>query len=230
MDALPPLARVVRYGNVRATDVEAVTGVVDGLVVRIAIGLGGAVASLDDEAAEEMAERIAGTNGALALLERSDLREHWHAALAGVAERPGVHGLVGGRAARLLMDAGRISAENAAGRLSRVLSPGTTPADAAAWIEGFLSGGGLVLVHDDALLGVIDGWISSVEEDAFSTTLPVLRRTFATFAPAERRQIGERVRHGTRGGAVAADEEDVDHERAALVLPLLRQILGVGDG
>jgi hypothetical protein len=230
MEALPPLARVVRYGNVRSTDVAAVTGVVDGLLVRIAIGLAGAVASLDDEAAEEMAARIAATNGALALLERGDLRDRWHAALEAVTSRPGVHGLVGGRAARLLMDAGRLSAEEAALRLSRVLSAGTPPAAAAAWIEGFLSGGGLVLVHDDALLGVIDGWLSSVGEDAFGAALPVLRRTFATFAPAERRQIGERVRHGARGSAVAADDEDLDHERAALVLPLLQRILGVGDG
>jgi hypothetical protein len=230
MEALPPLARVVRYGNVRATDVEAVTGVVDELVIRIAVGLGGAVASLDDEAAAEMAERISGTHGALALLERGDLREPWQDALAAVAARPDVHGLVAGRAARLLMDAGRLSAEDAARRLALVLSPGTAAAAAAAWIEGFLSGGGLVLVHDDALLGVLDGWLSEVDDEAFATALPVLRRTFATFAPAERRQIGERVRHGARGGTVAADDEHLDHERAALVLPLLERILGVGDG
>jgi len=227
MNALPQLARVVRYGNVRETDVAAVAAVVDGLVARIAVGLGGAVSSLDDEAADEMSTSVSNVHGALALLDRSDLREQWEHALAAVAARSAVHGLVAGRAARLLLDGGRLGAEEAAQRLSLALSRGGDPAHAAAWIEGFLSGGGLVLVHDDTLLGVLDSWLAGVGEDGFTSSLPVLRRTFATFSPAERRQIGERVRQGARLTAVADAEDDLDHERAALVLPVLAQILGV---
>jgi hypothetical protein len=227
MNALPPLARVVRYGNVRETDVTAVAAVVDGLVARVAVGLGGAVSSLDDDAADEMSTSVSNVHGALALLERSDLREQWEHALAGVVARDDVHGLVAGRAARLLLDGGKLEADEAARRLSLALSRGGDPADAAAWIEGFLSGGGLVLVHDDALLGVLDSWLAGVGEDEFTSALPVLRRTFATFSPAERRQIGERVRQGGRMTAVADAEDELDHERAALVLPVLAQILGV---
>jgi Family of unknown function (DUF5682) len=32
----------------------------------------------------------------------------------------------------------------------------------AAWIEGFLSGGGLLLVHDQRLLKVVDGWLTGI--------------------------------------------------------------------
>src|SRR5205814_6701000 len=81
MNALPPLARVVRYGNVRETDVDAVAAMVDGLVVRVVVGLGGAVSSLDDDAADEMAASISNVHGALALLDRRDLREQWERAL-----------------------------------------------------------------------------------------------------------------------------------------------------
>jgi hypothetical protein len=227
MDALPPLARVVRYGNVRETDVEAVATVVEALVVRIAVGLGGAVSSLDDEAAAEMSASVSKVHGALALLDRADLRAQWEQALAGVAARDDVHGLVAGRAARLLLDGGRLAADEAARRLSLALSRGADPAHAAAWIEGFLSGGGLVLVHDEALLGVLDSWLAGVDEDGFTSSLPVLRRTFATFSPAERRQIGERVRRGGQTAAAADADDELDHERAAQVLPVLAQILGV---
>jgi hypothetical protein len=127
------------------------------------------------------------------------------------------------------MDAGTLPGDQAARRFSLALSSGTDTAQAAAWIEGFLSGGGLVLVHDEALLGVLDGWVAAVDGDAFTNSLPVLRRTFATFAPAERRQIGERVRQGARATAVADLGDDLDHERAAQVLPLLAEILGVSD-
>jgi Family of unknown function (DUF5682) len=143
MDALPPLARVVRYGNVRDTDVEAVSHVVDGLVVRITVGLAGAVSSLDDDAAQQMTASVSSVHGALALVDRDDLRGQWERALDAVAEREDVHGLVAGRAARLLMDAGTLPADQAARRFSLALSPGTDTARAAAWIEGFLAGGGL---------------------------------------------------------------------------------------
>ena len=227
MDALPPLARVLRYGNVRETDAAAVSTVVDGLVARICIGLGGAASALDDDAAAAMAGRITATNGALALLDRDDLRRSWWAAVTRLAARDTVHGLVAGRAARLLMDVGELTAEDAAHRLSRALSRGADAAHAAAWIEGLLAGGGTVLVHHDALLGILDGWVAAVGDDDFTGSLAVLRRTFSTFTPAERRQIGERVRRGERTSAASERDDELDHDRAALVLPVLAQILGV---
>ena len=41
---------------------------------------------------------------------------------------------------------------------------------------------------------MVDGWLAGVGDEVFTDVLPLLRRTFATFGPAERRQIGERVR------------------------------------
>jgi hypothetical protein len=59
----------------------------------------------------------------------------------------------------------------------------------------------------------------------------VLRRTFATFPGPERRQIGERVRAGVSAGAGGRawgfEDEELDADRAALVLPVLRRLLGV---
>ena len=51
MAALPALARTLRYGDVRGTDVGALRAVTDGLVVRVCVGLPAAVAGLDDDAA-----------------------------------------------------------------------------------------------------------------------------------------------------------------------------------
>ena len=227
MDALPPLARVLRYGSVRETDASAVAVVVDGLVARVCIGLPGAVSALDDEAAETIVEEIDGVHAAVALLERDDLRAPWERTLAALADRDDVHGLVVGRALRLVLDAGRIGSEEAARRMSLALSPGADPGHAAAWTEGFLSGSGIVLLHDDALLGVLDGWVGEVSGDGFERALPVLRRTFATFAPAERRQLGRRVRDGARPAALGREGGgELDHERATQVLPLLARVLG----
>jgi hypothetical protein len=68
--------------------------------------------------------------------------------------------------------------------------------------------------------------VTELPGEAFTRVLPLLRRTFATFHPAERRQMGARLRPAT---LAAADETDdkLDHQRAEAVLPLLAQLLGL---
>jgi len=135
--------------------------------------------------------------------------------LGAATGRRDVHGLLGGRIVRLLSDAGRLDVGAVAARLRRELSPGTTPVAQGAWVEGLLGGGGLVLAHDPALLGVLDGWIGELPPDGFDALLPVLRRTFATFTVGERRLIGDRLRRpGPPGAGDPGPGWDVDDERA----------------
>jgi hypothetical protein len=194
MDALPSLARSVRYGNVRGTDRGTLAEVTDGIVVRTSLGLALAVASLDDDAAAEMVGRIESAEGAVSILERDALRATWFSALEGVAGQRGVHGRIGGRVVRILLDRARFTSEDVATRLAAALSRGATPPDAAAFVEGFLAGPGALLVHDLRLFAIIDSWLSGQSEDAFTSVLPLLRRTFARFSAPERRILGDRAR------------------------------------
>jgi len=199
-----------------------------GLVARVCVGLPAACASLDDDAALAMAERVVGVNGAVALLGDPGHRSAWHAVLGRLADQRGLHGRLAGRCTRLLLDAGVYRGEEAARRMWRALSPGTGPSEAAAWVEGFLEGSGLLLVHDDALWSVLDGWVTGLPEESFTTCLPLLRRTFAGFPAAERRQIGERVRAGRAlAAALGWDGDELHTGRADSVLPLLRLVLGL---
>lgn len=228
MDALPALARALRYGDVRRTDASSIAAVVDGLVVRICIGLPLAASSLDNEAAAEVVRRLLGVHESLALLDRDDLSAPWTGTLRLLADRPGLHGLLAGRCTRLLLDGGAMPAGETARRMAATLSVGEEPARAAAWVEGFLSGSALILLHDRALLEVVDGWLAGVGDEAFVDVLPLLRRTFATFGAAERRQIGGRVhRLGEDTAPDHTDDDDVDVERAELVLPTVARLLGI---
>jgi hypothetical protein len=230
MAALPALARTLRYGDVRGTDVTALGAVAHGLVVRVCVGLPGAVARLDDSAAVAMHRHVDAVHGALGLLDDKALTAEWLAALERVAARDDLHGLLAGRVTRLLLDAGRLAAEEAGRRLGLVLTVGVEPARAAAWIEGFLAGGGLLLVHDERLLALVDAWLTAIPDDTFTEVLPLLRRTFATFEAPERRAIGERIRRlDTAGDAPAETAEELDHDRAAGVLATLRLLLGRDD-
>jgi Family of unknown function (DUF5682) len=171
---------------------------------------------------------VAGVPRGIARLDQDQLRREWQRALGVVAEQPGVHGLVAGRATRLLLDAALIDVTEAGRRLSLRLSPAADAVAAAGWLDGFLSGEAALLVHEPELLAVVDRWATGVDGEVFDHLLPLLRRTFADFAAAERRAIGTQVARLDRGvtSTAAAEEEDVDHERAARVLPKLLEILG----
>lgn len=229
MEALPPLANVSRYGNVRQTDAETVLGVVDGLVARICVGLSAACASLDDEAAGEMLTLIDSAERALTLLRNDDHLGQWRGALLQLMDLSGLHGMVAGRATRLLHDSGAIDAEEMARRLGQALSLANEPAEAAAWIEGLLGGSGLILIHDGELWRLVDEWLSGLNGDHFMEILPLLRRTFSAFPPPERRQMGERVKRGGAPPMAAAvgDDAAFDYETADAVLPVLAQMLGL---
>jgi hypothetical protein len=260
LDALPSLARSLRYGNVRGTDRETLGAVTDGIVLRAAVGLGLAVASLDDDAAAAMLGRIENGEAAVNVLEREALQSAWYAALTGVADQRGVHGLVVGRVVRILLDRGRLDSDGVARRLSAAISRGATPPEAAAFLEGFLAGPGALLVHDPRLFRLIDDWLCEQPGEAFTAVLPLLRRTFSRFSPAERRTLGDRVRIARGAGdatparaaaaaaavAAAADAEPPrDAEEAAApaadpattpaadagpALDLLDDLLGLGGG
>jgi len=229
LDAAPGLARVCRYGNVRQTDADLVRHVLDEMFARACIGLPAACGSLNDDAAEEMFGRLVRVHESVVMLDDAGQLDAWFAALQQVAALQHTHGLVTGRAVRLLYDRGVCPADRAAGQMSLRLSPSVDVAEAAAWLDGFLRGSGVVLIHDEPLFSVVRQWVAALTDERFNEVLPLVRRTFATFAPAERRQMGGHVRH-TRSGAgptIAEPAVDFDPERAAGVLDTLDLIFGV---
>ncbi|MER5435632.1 DUF5682 family protein [Streptomyces sp. NPDC002588] len=262
--ALPALVRSLRYGDVRGTDTGALAGVAAGLAERIFVGLPPACTALDADAADEMRRHVDAVHGAVGLLEETvalrdagragadrdaggggggDLRARWRGVLRGMAERDRVAGVVRGRVVRLLLDDGEVAQDEAARLMGLALSPGTPPGAAAAWIEGFVgggSGGGLLLVHDERLLGLVDGWLTGVPAEAFTDVLPLLRRTFSAYEPGVRRTLGELVRRGPgergraagaagAGAGVPGFAGDLDAGRADAALPVVRLLLGLDE-
>ncbi|WP_067479540.1 DUF5682 family protein [Nocardia amamiensis] len=224
--ALPGLIRTLRYGDVRGTDTKALAHVADGLLVRICAGLSAAVTGLDADAATELRTLLDAAHTAIHTRDDSWATGEWLAALHRVADRDDVHGALVGRAVRLLADAGRIDEAESARRLSAALSVGNPAAAKAAWIDGFLGGRGLLLVHDRELLRLIDDWLRGLGEDTFVETLPLLRRTFGAFESGERRAIGQAVRDGG-SVAVSSAAAGLDLDRAAIAIRTAAEILGV---
>ncbi|MFI6533838.1 DUF5682 family protein [Nonomuraea sp. NPDC050547] len=225
MTALPAIVRAHRYGDVRGTPAEGLAAVARSMLDRVRAGLPVALPGLSWQAAGAMLAQMDGVHAAVDLLGDPAARERWLATLLGICDASGAHGLVEGRLTRILLDAGALA--DAERRLARATSRGGGTARAAAWIEGFLAGGGLLLVHDARLLDLVDAWMSGLSAEQFTEVLPLLRRTFGGFAVPERRAIGERVRSGAGGGR---PEREVDERRAAAAGRTVLTILGRARG
>ena len=228
MRALPELAQLLRYGDVRKTAAGQVSHVVNGMVTRICIGLPNACSALNEEAAEAMFTQIQAVQEAIHLLDDADFSGQWTRTLETLLDQYGLHPLLAGRCCRLLLQSGLLDGEASARRFGLALSAANEPAHAAAWVDGFLRGSGQLLIYDETLWNLIDRWVASLTDEAFQALLPVLRRTFSTFEAPERRQMGERVKQGQAAlPVVVAANTDVDEERAQTALPLLAMLLGL---
>ncbi|HEX5189200.1 MAG TPA: DUF5682 family protein, partial [Streptosporangiaceae bacterium] len=228
MTAVPPLARVLRYGNVRRTDATVVRGVVDSLLIRVCAGLPAACASLDDDAAARMLAAVEAAEEAVTLVGTPAQLAAWRAAQRSVADLANSQTVVAGRCVRLLLDASEIEPGQAGQRLARVLSARAVPAQAVRWLEGFLRGSGLLLVRDAGLWQLLDDWLCGLSAESFDEVMPLLRRAFALFPWPERRQMAELV-HGGRAAAsaqVATSQDDWDTARMSLIVPVLAAALG----
>ncbi len=231
MDAMLPLARIARYSDVRGTQAGQVMPILMGMFERAMVGLAAACHALSDEAAEEMVQSIGHVQQALDLLDLGPLNQSWQETLGRLIRRD-VHGLIRGWCCRLLLEKG-VLAEEELYRMARLaLAPANPPAQAAAWAAGLLRGSGMLLLHHDGVWLAFDRWLGELTDAVFREMLPLVRRAFADFTPAERRQMGEKVKRLGEPALVAPPgaalpEPGVDLPRARKVLPVLARILGV---
>ncbi len=226
ISAVPPLARVFRYGSVRQMDGDLLAHILDGLITRGAIGLPLACHSLDDSAAEALRETLLPAHDAVGLRDSAEPTQAWQQALQQIAEGDACHALLRGLCCRLLLDAGHIDQAQAAVQLSRNLSAGAVPLEAAQWLEGFLNRNAMVLLHDAAVWSLVDAWLAELADAHFLQVVPLLRRSFANFSASERRELGARATQGIKTAPVLV-ASDGDATRAALPVPTLRLLLGL---
>jgi len=188
--ALPPMADILRYGEARAGTAGHLSALMPRIVVEAALALPYAARNLDADAAGSLRTTILAADEAIRLAELDpDTVATWHDALGRVVADDGATRLVAGAAAHLLYEAERLSPDEAATLLARMLSPGTPVVEAAGFFEGFFAGAATRLVHDPALRDAVDGWLGGIGEEAFVAALPLFRRVFAGLDKSERRRL-----------------------------------------
>jgi Family of unknown function (DUF5682) len=189
MDALPTLVNIVKYGNVRGTDAQAVSEVINEWIPRVCIGLPLACVNCDDDATALIFSKLQNTNQAINLLNQKEHSEIWLKTLHQISDLKDVNGLLVGGCVRILFDKNRLDISKTAVRMRYALSRGSEVSYAAAWLEGFLNGSGLLLIHNESLWRILDEWVDELEMARIQELLPILRRIFANLSPSERQKL-----------------------------------------
>lgn len=226
LQALPPLVQLNRYGSIRPTDTALTTGLLREILVRIFTGLPQAALQLDEEPARELFSLISIAQRAIQLLNEPSHTAGWLHTLQQLEQLPEAHPLLRGVACRLLLDKNAYPPTLVEQRMAFALSPGQTPTEASSWLEGFLAGSGLLLIHQPALWSMLDQWVSQLPYETFQEVLPLLRRTFTQFSSPEREQLLLRAKSDTPP-TLSYYSQDPGQQRAAAVRPLIAQILGL---
>jgi len=227
MEAVPPLANISRYSNVRKTDSELVSQIVSSMLIRVYVGLPNAVIGIDEEAAQHLLELIYRLHDAITLIQQEELTTQWQYTLHSIAGNNNTAPVIAGYATRLLTDYKVLEGETLLKAFSFRTSSSNAPDISAAWLEGFLKGSGTILLIDNDLWNLINSWVAQLDIATFTQVLPLLRRTFANFSAPERRKLGEKVKSGSVSiTATQFTESDIDTERAKKGIPIVLQLLG----
>ncbi|PSL45513.1 hypothetical protein CLV51_104218 [Chitinophaga niastensis] len=231
MEVIPSLVNISRYGNVRKTDAALVSGIAESMIGRICISLPAACTAVADDAALALLELFYAMNDAINLLQDPALTGEWQATLLIISRAAQSASMIGGYATRLLFDGKIITGDALVKAFSVAMSVANPPAQAAAWLEGFLKGSGTLLLLDEELWNMVHNWVSQLENDFFIQVLPLLRRTFSNFTAPERKKLGDKVKSAGAGNGKKSGSTTVgiDENRASKGIPVVMQILGWGD-
>ncbi|EYB67265.1 hypothetical protein DEIPH_ctg046orf0072 [Deinococcus phoenicis] len=226
--SLPPLARLARYGDVRAREGDDLRPVFRTLVARAAAGLPNAAHGLGGEAAQTLHGQIAQADAAVRLLDDPEASAEWVTALHAL-DAEGTAPLLRGDAVNRLRDRCLLDAGQVQSRLAAALAPGAPPLDVAAWLSGFIGEDGGTLRHDPAVLALLDAWVTELDPDAFGEVLPPLRRALSRLEPHARKRLGEELRGLERAEQVTQVNGDLGARVVPVVLRLLGATLPHGD-
>jgi hypothetical protein len=230
IEAVPPLANVLRYGEARQVPEAALATLLRHLCLEIAASLAQSCRSLDADGATAMHTRLIALDRAIPLVGDPEVAEAWPEALRRLADDAAAAAILRGFASRRLHELGIVGGEAMATALSFALSRAMPPAESGAWLEGFLGESAEILILDPELRQIIDAWLAGLAGEDFDALLPSLRRIFGAFDPTQRRRLMGELRGRGVGSDVASQAEvHIPSGREAFrhALPLLKTILGI---
>ncbi|MEL7118229.1 MAG: DUF5682 family protein [Bacteroidota bacterium] len=224
MDALPPLVQFYKFGSQYSNETSFIKSLIEQIIPRTIIGLPSVAIGLDEESGKSLFTKIRKAQIALLLFNNPNYVSDWFNTLSYLAENNEVSPIISGLSLRSIFDQRIIVLEDVFKRFKDQQVAYQESVEYAQWLEGFLSGSGLVLLNNPDLWNIIDNWIKSLNEEAFTQMLPILRRTFSQFSPYERKRMLQLAKYGVPVKKTLF-ETSFNQEHIDKITPVLDNIL-----
>ncbi len=185
------LSAVIRYGNIRCVDANALLPILEQLFYRACLLLEKSCIC-DNHAVEGIITAMDFLN--LASINHDTLAiKQWVDALLNVSNRDDLNTKASGFAAAILLERGEMTQQMLLEEMKRRLSYGI-PADlGAGWFEGLALKNKYALISRFSLWEQLSEYIDTLNEEEFKKALVFLRRAFCYFTASERNNIAENL-------------------------------------
>ncbi len=221
-DALLPLAEVLRYGHARQVSTDSIEQLLQQVAPRVCLQLPAACIGIEEEVALDLLKKMMSVNRAFGILQEPDFEIAWAGTLRHIHQSEQSAPLLAGAACRLLFDKKEMTAADTGQAMRYHLAPSQAPMLAAQWLDGFLYGSGLLLLHYPDLWQILNEWVRHLPDEYFRGILPVLRRTFSRFTGPERSKMLDMSKNtGAASHSNVVTETDWDTTRTSGMETLL---------
>ena len=194
MEAVPDLVNIVRYGDVRNFDLSKVRDLLEIMLERIHAGIILLCSSIQYEAAQDIKKLLQRVTLVVNTLNDKGCMKKWQQTLLLVHSEDMVHPLLAGCATRLLREFRDVDHSLILESLRYYTSAGNDPDAIAFWFEGFFENSGTLLLLDAELWGMVNSFVSQLDDESFEHILPTMRRTVSSFTAHERTQLGSKAK------------------------------------
>lgn len=218
----PPLIWSTRYGDIAKLDITSIEALLEQIFPRICILLPNQVSNISEDSSRAFFFAINRMHQAIQMGTHRTRADQWLLAMLQIAKDAEADPLIKGNCLRIMLIKKKLPEKHVLSIVRFELSDLSDPFRPALLLEGFLAGGGWLLVHHPALRTIIDDWFLTLSEEEFLTYLPIVRRTFGTFNESEKEMI-----YGLLFSRSESEEKvlDLDPARRDTVLPALRKLL-----
>ncbi len=228
MSALRPLIFAVRYGSTRQLDVSSLEEVINHIIPRVCVLLPNGCVGMNEDFTNDLFEKILDTNHSISLTDNEEHIKNWNRTLDKITRLKNVSTLLKGGCLRMLFDKNLITVQDTANEMYLMLSVGNDTTSAAQWLEGFLHGSGLLLIHNMELWNILNSWIDEMSFLTLKSQLPLLRRTFSDFSASEKEKMMEMAQQGKiKVAKKKKEDEGFERKRGEKVLPIVKKLLGI---
>lgn len=224
--SLTPLIQVHKFGDAFSDRPPDLGPLLEHLIPRTLIGLPRALQGQGATQLQQVPDRWRQLIADLKTYGQPYWLELFWQGLLPLTDDPALSPRLHGSLCRLAWEEERIATEDLGRFIREAMRSGQSPPDTAEWIGGLLSGAEDLLLRNHALWQELDQWIGALDETAFRSCLPALRKVFSAFSGPARRKIALRLRQ-----PVTAEASGPPHNPAIrllqreILLPALREWL-----